>query len=218
MKRLLLYLLIGLLTLASCSFTPGLDRTETQLYSNKAGYHITLPADWQLVAEEEQSAVFTAPHAAISLTIISELGGEAYYGLDEIAQMVLEQLPGTIIPWQISRTIIDTEQKLRLSVQGEDEEGAEIGLDITIFQPYPGMRYYLLFAAGRTAISRQDALIGDIVKNFGFKEDLPYLYALLAEWRSKESEQEARVDEDTNAVLETETAIKQEQEQTDYVY
>lgn len=177
--------MISLLLLASCAFAPGLRQAETQVYANQAGYHITLPADWQLITEDGPSAVFAPPDNGISLTIISELGGEAYYGLNEIAQMMLEQLPGSTSPWQISRTMTDTKNKLRLSVKGEDEAGAEVVLDMSILQPYPGMRYYLLFATGYAASSRNSSLIGDIVKSFALDEDLPYLYTLMGEWRAE---------------------------------
>jgi hypothetical protein len=64
------------------------------------------------------------------------------------------------------------------------------------------MRYYLLFAAGRLAIARQDALIGDIVKNFSLEKDLPYLYTLRGEWRNQELEQEVETEIET-AEIET---------------
>ena len=181
-----IFLVLCLLILTSCATAPGLGKMETQLYTSLAGYHITLPAAWQLVEEEPQSAVFAAPEGDISLTIISELGGEAYYGLGEIADMLLAELAGSSIPWQISHTVVDMKEKLRLTALGEDAQGAEVGLDITILQPYPGMRYYLLFAAGYQAIARQEALIGDIGKSFGMDEGLPYLYALMNEWRKQE--------------------------------
>ena len=200
MKRLILYLLcliICLLMPLACSFSPGLSDMETRLYSNPAGYHITVPAGWQLIEEDRQSAVFAAPDNGISLTIVSELGGEAYYGLPEIGDMLLAQLPGSSSPWRISRTITDTEDKLRLAVTGKDEYGAEIALDISILQPYPGMRYYLLFAAGSTATVEQ-ALTGDIIKSFGMDEDLPYLYGLMGEWREAEQEAEQETEQETD--------------------
>lgn len=186
MKRILLCLTACLLLLSACAISSGLGNMETYSYANQAGYHITLPADWQLIAEDGPSVVFAAPDSGISLTIISELGGEAYYGLAEIADMLIEQLPGSNTPWQISNTITDTKNKLRLSVTGEDEKGTEVVLDMSILQPYPGIRYYLLFATGRANANRQSALIGDILKEFVVDEDVPYLYELMEEWRSLE--------------------------------
>ena len=186
MKRLFLCLLVGLLLLSSCTLSPGLGKIETQLYVNTAGYHITLPTEWQLLTEDGPGVVFAPPDNDISLTIISELGGEAYYDLDEIADMLLERLPSSSRPWQISRTITNSRDKLRLSITGEDESGSEVVLDLSILQPYPGIRYYLLFVAGHAAAARQSALIGDIVKSFGMDEDLPYLYGLMEEWRTEE--------------------------------
>ena len=186
MKKLFLYLMICLLILTSCTFSTGLSKMETQLYTSPTGYHIKLPAAWQIIEDGGQSALFASAEGDISLTVICELGGEAYYGLGEIADMLLEQLPGSSIPWQISQTVDDTKEKLRLSVLGEDADGMEVGLDISILQPYPGMRFYLLFAASRQTLSQQDALIGDIVKSFGLDKDLPYLYGLMNEWRTQE--------------------------------
>jgi hypothetical protein len=183
MKKLFLCITLSLLVLAACSTAPSLKNTETRLYTNLAGYHIKLPVAWQLLEEEQLSAIFSAPDNEISLTILSELGGEAYYGLNEIADMLLAQLPGSVIPWQTGRAIVDNKKELRLSVLGEDESGAEVVLDLTIFQPYPGMRYYLLFACGRAAAAQQGVLISDIVKSFGLDEDQAYLYTLMNEWR-----------------------------------
>ena len=184
MKKILICLVISLLLLTSCFSATALNKAETQLYSSRAGYHITLPADWQLISEDEQSAVFAAPEHDISLTIVSELGGETYYSLREIADMLLEELPGSNSPWQIRRTATDTAKKLRLLVRGEDETGIEVELDLSILQPYPGIRYYLLFAAGRTTAARQSAMIADIGKSFSVDEDISYLYALMEEWRA----------------------------------
>ena len=184
MKKLIINLIISLLILTSCVFSPGLRNTETQLYTNQAGYHITLPLSWQAVEAEKENAVFVAPDNSVSLTIVSELGGEAYYALSEIADMLITRLPQGNSPWQINRTIIDTEEELRLFVQGEDEQGLEMGLDITILQPHPGIRYYLLFAGGRLTISQLNTLIGDIIKSFKLDEELPYLYELMEDWRT----------------------------------
>ena len=185
MKKIYICLLLIPLILSSCVFGSGLDKMETQWYTNVAGYHITMPADWQLITEDESSAVFTAPDSDISLTIISELGGEAYYGLAEIADMLLEQLPGSSSPWQINRTVTDTPDKLRLAVSGEDESGAEVLLDISILLPYPGIRYYLLFAASRTAANRQKALIDDILTSFYVDKDETYLGELLGKMETQ---------------------------------
>jgi hypothetical protein len=190
MKKLYLYLMSSLLILTSCAFAPSLRNMETQSYASQAGYHITLPVAWQLVEEDGPSVIFAAPDNGVSLTIVSELGGEAYYGLDEITDMLLAQLPGSVVPWQAERAIIDKDDELRIQAQGEDESGAEITLDLTIFQPYPGMRYYLLFACGRAVAAKQVVLIGDIVKSFALDEDLPYLYTLMNEWREEEFVQE----------------------------
>jgi hypothetical protein len=132
MKKIFLFLMIILPILSSCASAPGISKMKTQLYTSQAGYSITLPASWQLITEDEQSAIFSAPDDDITLTVVSELGGEAYYTLQEIAQMLLDQLPGSVAPWQISRTLTDTEKKLRLSVKGEDEAGVEVVLDISL--------------------------------------------------------------------------------------
>ena len=238
MKKIIISLITCLLILTSCVFAPSLSNMEVQSYASRAGYHITLPASWLKAEEDAQSVIFTAPDNAVSLTMISELGGEAYYSLEEIADMLLAKLPNSG-PWQISRTIVDTEKELRLfakseagtraevktdteagsaaeaeaeaeeentAVETEVETGTEIEteadieaeietkteirgeavLDITIFQPYPGIRYYLLFAASSAAYNQQRTLIGDIVKSFVLDQDLPYLYGLMEEWREVE--------------------------------
>jgi len=187
MKKLLVCFIIGLSVLTACSLSPRLKDEATQLYSGKAGYQLSLPADWQLASDDDKSVVFTAPDEDLSLTIVSELGGEAYYNLDEIANMLLAKLPGSSSPWEISRTIVKTDEKLRLAVQGTDPAGAEVSLDITVLQPYPGMRYYLLFAASHAASLQQGALISDIVNSFKMTEDQTYLYKLMEEWRAAET-------------------------------
>ncbi|MCL1974945.1 MAG: hypothetical protein FWG61_02125 [Firmicutes bacterium] len=188
MKKLFFSLIICFVILEACSFAPGLAGEEIQLYTSDSGYHISVPATWQLLTEDAQSAIFIAPENDISLTIISELGGEAYYSLMEIAQMMLDQLPQSQSDWQVKRTIANSDDKLRLSITGEDEAGAELVLDLSVLQPHPGIRYYLLFATNSTAAFQKEALFDDIGKSFGLDADLPYLYTLMEEWRSQEQE------------------------------
>lgn len=178
------------LMLAACSAGPRLQKSETQLYTNEAGYHLTLPADWSVLAEEDESTAFCAPDNALSLSVVNELGGEAYYGLDEITVMLMDQLalalPEENQAWQSGRVITDTEESRRQLFNTVDESGATVYLDITVLQPYPGIRYYLMFAGGSSAYNSNYALLGDIVASFGVDENVPYLYALMEERRPEE--------------------------------
>lgn len=184
MLKLLVVALASILLLAGCAGRPRLRDVETYPYSNQAGYRLLLPVDWQLTEEDTDTAAFAAPEGEAGLTIVSELGGEAYYGLDEITQMLLDNLPDDGPAWQAGRVVTDKEEQRRQVFTGEDEAGATVYLDITVLQPYPGIRYYLLFAAGNAAYSRQSALFGEIAASFELEQPLQYLYALMEERRT----------------------------------
>ncbi|MCL2496779.1 MAG: hypothetical protein FWF04_05125 [Clostridiales bacterium] len=193
MKKIFLCLLImGLLTVTACFAGTRLYDTDTRIYANEAGYHMTLPADWLLLEEEEESSIFSAARGDISLTVFNELGGEAYYGLDEITDMLLANLPETGRPWKSGRVFTDTDERRRQLFTNIDKDGAMIYLDITVLQPYPGIRYYLLFAAGDAAYSTKDVLLNDIIASFAIDENVESLYALMMARREK------KLDEQTN--------------------
>jgi len=196
MKKLLLSLLIlSLLVVTACKGDARLQNMDTRVYSNVAGYHLTLPADWLLLEEEEESSIFSAAQGDISLTVFNELGGEAYYGLGEITDMLLAQLPETGRPWQSERLITDTDVKHRQLFNNIDGEGATVFLDITVRQPYPGIRYYLLFATSSATYDEKNALLNDILTSFVVDENRESLYALMKERREKKAEEQQLLDE-----------------------
>lgn len=196
MKRiqLCLLLLTLLALLSSCAGPERLRQQETQTYTNAAGYHVQLPDDWQLLTEQEEASVFVAPDNSVSLTVFNELGGEAYYGLDEIIAMLTEQLPAQEQGWQSSRVVKDTEEERRQVFKGADEAGNDVYVDITVLQPHPGIRYYLMFAGGSAVHNAQSSLFGDIVNSFGLDEEVPYLYALMEDRRGEEALQDTEED------------------------
>ncbi len=125
MKKLKSPLLIMLLMLAifslSACFNSGLNDIETVNYQNAAGYSLDIPADWQLLSEEPKTTTYTNAEGTAALLIINELGGESYYPLNEIAEMIGQNLLYNLAATNLDLPTVSSQSRAEImgSLEGE---------------------------------------------------------------------------------------------------
>ena len=198
-RRGLLTLAVVLLlaiSLSGCLGNGDLRLAETWTYENEVGFRLVLPEDWQLIAADTQSSLFVSADGGTSLTVISELGGEAYYTLAEIADMLMAELAAETGAWQLERTMVDNSRELRQLHLGQDSAGVAAYLDIYLTQPYAGIRFYLLFAGADQRYSAENRILTEIIRSFRVTANQEELYTQM-ELR-REAEQAAAEEEELN--------------------
>ena len=176
--RQLIFLAIILLLLTSlsgCLGTGNVRIANTWVYENEVGFRLELPEDWQMLAKDTQSTLFISEDGGTSLTVISELGGEAYYTLTEIIEMLITELPGGEY-FQLERVLLDNNRELRLLYIGSDSDGVETYLDLYVTQPYAGIRFYLLFAGANARYGAENRQLNEIIRSFRVTASQQSLY------------------------------------------
>ncbi len=121
-QALLSIMLLSLLVLAlSACFNSGLSDIETVNYQNAAGYSLAIPADWQLLSEDSKTTTYTNAEGNAALLIINELGGEAYYPLSEIAEMIGQNLLYNLAATNLDLPTTNTQSRAEImgSLEGE---------------------------------------------------------------------------------------------------
>jgi len=211
---------------------PKLYDAPTNVYAHpQIGAVLTVPENWLILSEDEESVVFMEPEGTLTLTMIWELGGYTYYsddGLLDMAEAVAGQvLQEPEILQRVSRSLPGNNQLvtalgvLRTTPAGENSEAevydkAETNIEdsnavceVMIFSPLPALRYYLVTVAEPAAYEQNAALLSDIYASFYLNETEDVLYEGLHQdadtGTGTESGAETELDNDTDADAEPDT-------------
>ncbi len=179
-RGVIIWAALALLLLSGCSRQPiDFGAVEKQDYTNAAGYGLTLPADWALREETEESSSFVSSDQTISLLISNELGGTEYYSLVEIGDMLTQQLLDQIFAEGKADTAAWSEDTYRRSLSGQDPAGKKISAELYIMEPFLAVRYYLLFVMDGDQARVMGDVVDGVIRSFKLNQDKDTIYQLM---------------------------------------
>lgn len=180
-KHLLIVLLmLSLALFAAC----GGDKAEalTQELSSENGYSFAVPASWQAEADG-YDFVCSGLDGAVYLISRSELGGNNYYTLEEMADK-LAAGADELGELETAATPLSGRDRLWRSYKG----AGEARVDVFICQPGAGVRFYLLFAVEEDGYASLKPQIESIIKSFSLDLSEVEYYQLLDERRAEQAD------------------------------
>ena len=182
MKKTLLVLLfiLAAVLMAAC----GDDDAEigTQLLSSENGYSFSIPADWQ-VETDGYDYICHGYNGAVYLISRSEIGGNNYYTLEEMADKLAAKAD-ELGELTVAATPLSGKNQLWRSYKG----AGEARVDVYICQPGEGVRFYLIFAAEENGYAVLKPQIESIIKSFNLELTEVEYYQLIDERRTIEND------------------------------
>jgi len=205
MKRLMVPALLAMLLLAGCSMLfignrVDFDEIEKQEYENPSGYSVTLPADWALSAETEESSSFISPDGTVALDISNELGGMEYYSLTEIGDMLTRELMDQLFASAKADSTAATNSSYRRTIRGADLDGGEISAVLYISEPFVAVRYYLLFLIDADQSRALSDVVDGVIDSFTVTQDQDQVYQLMRERAEAREEAEAAAEQEESGL------------------
>lgn len=212
--RFLLPILLVLPLLAACSSakfeTTTLASLNPVTYTHQSGYSLLVPESWEKTQENLAQATFVSQENAVSLNIISELGGMDYFSLtedyDAVAAMLGKNISNTEVVEEPATS--DAKKQLRRVIKGNTEDGDTVIVDIWLTEPMPSVRYYLLFSAGGNDYNNMRPVIDEMIASFKVVKSQDEIYSLLDE--ARDMAKETIKEQEANSAK----AQNKEQEQT----
>lgn len=144
---------LSLVLLVGCaSQDASLELSDLETVEYQHPHHggtVTIPADWQLISEEEDSAVFANEAGTISFSFQWELGGMSYFSEEELASLAASVGSATLenaeVYESLELTKFDAAVKAVTTGTAENEEGIAVHTvcDTAIIQYFHDVRYYL---------------------------------------------------------------------------
>ena len=188
-KQPIINLLLGviltftLVLFASCgSKTQGaaLKNIETSEYTHITGYQLTVPANWQPVAQTTAGVYFVDELNHISLNVVSEIGGMDFLSLEEMSVLIKDKFSAGYTDVEELAVIKGKDEKKEygLVLKGMDGVNPVIA-DIWIYEPYNSIRYYLIFSCGGDDYQNNTQLFKEITGSFNFVSDKNQVYEML---------------------------------------
>lgn len=178
-KPLLLYVLLisAVLCFAACGNQSenglSLEDLETTEYTNAYnGAVITVPADWQVQNEDEDSTVFLSSDGKISYSVQWELGGMSYFSKEELAGLAFDICGSVLTEPQIygSWKLSDFDVAVKVAATGttKDKTGKSVNAvcDVSVIQYFNDVRYYLVVATDTATYAEYENLFMDIPESF----------------------------------------------------
>jgi|GEM_PF-1386562 len=214
----LLSLLLLLPLLAACTSAEEETQTLASLnpttYTHQSGYSISIPQGWEKTQESLAEATFVSSADAVSLNIISELGGMDYFSLTEDYDAVISMLGKKISNIEVVEEPVtsDATKQLRRVIKGNTEDGNSVIVDIWLTEPMESVRYYLLFSAGGDDYNQFRPVIDEIIASFTVVKSQDEIYSLLDDAREMVNEtikeEEKRTNQDTQTEQDKSTQDK----------
>ncbi|MDO4581264.1 MAG: hypothetical protein Q4B96_01605 [Bacillota bacterium] len=177
-------LLAAVLLCGGCAIqmAAGLYDGETQAYDSDDGYRLVLPASWA-VSEDEDGISCSGNDGAVLLNVSSEFGGMEYYAPEELAELLLAQLPAEVFSAAENgaRTGQLDDGSVLYVVEGTDSAGQPLTSCLRIVAPGFSLRYYLWVFCSAEYFDANQRLIEDILGSFELTADEQQLYQLMNE-------------------------------------
>lgn len=169
MKKLLpILLVLAVVFAAGCSIDLGAESImlPRELYSSDNGYEMMVPSEWTEEKIAEEQVVFSAEDKQIAMSITTELGGVDYYSMRELKEQLAEEI-GTAMfkSYQIVEENNGTKY-FRVLLQGTDNNGAKITVDIFASQPYVTMRHYVVTVCASEIYASYSNMLDGMFESF----------------------------------------------------
>ncbi len=186
-KKALIILAVFLLIATGCSKRPN-QFAGRDIYNHpKAGFSIQVPRRWEKINEDDFGVDFVDRQEGIAANILLEVGGLSYFDIDSLGREVIKY-------FQQSKNFSDVEvvvkeksnvgkNAYRIILEGNDKDGNRLASKIFIFDVDAGIRYYVVFSAGKEVYYRYDYEFEDLARTFMVFKKPKELYQLIPESR-----------------------------------
>lgn len=180
-KRILGSFGVAVMLLAMCVLSAGcgggadklqLTDLETKEYNNAAnGATITIPADWQVTDEDDNSTVFSNPDGSISLVLKWELGGMSYFSKEELAGLAADvcgsvlQNPEVYTSLELSLFDVAVKAVCTGTAKNGDADVNAV-CDTAIIQYFNDVRYYLVAVTDAGTYAEYEDVFTQIANSF----------------------------------------------------
>ncbi|MGI5824789.1 MAG: hypothetical protein ACOX7J_04375 [Bacillota bacterium] len=179
----------------------NLSELETVQYNNPHnGASVTVPADWEIISEDENGTVFSDADGTISFVLKWELGGMSYFSKEELAGLAVDVAKATLKDAAVYESLELT--KFDVAVKGvctgtvadDAENSVNAVCDTAIIQYFHDVRYYLVAVTDAGTYAEYENVFTQIANSFtcSLSEDEVYekineQAAAMAEEAAKES-------------------------------
>jgi hypothetical protein len=164
-----------LLILSGCENSSEINLSDlsTVEYNNpNNGATITVPAEWQVVSEDENSTMFTSEDGTVSFIIKWELGGMSYFSKEELAGLAADVCNATLdngsVYESLELTKFDVAVKAICTGTVNDESGNAVNAvcDTAIIQYFNDVRYYLVAVTDAGTYDQYQKVFTQIANSF----------------------------------------------------
>lgn len=192
---------LSLMLLASCgSQDASLELSDLETVEYQHPHHggtITVPADWQLISEDEDSAVFANEAGTVSFSFRWELGGMSYFSEEELASLAASVGSATLenaeVYESLELTKFDAAVKAVMTGTAENETGEAVNAvcDTAVIQYFHDVRYYLTAITDVGTYERYRRVFTQIANSFTCALSEDEVYQMINEQQEAEQEQTA---------------------------
>lgn len=206
---------VAVMLLAVCWLAAGcgggagklqLSDLETKEYNNaQNGATITIPADWQVTDEDDNSTVFTNPDGSISFVLKWELSGMSYFSKEELAGLAAD-VCGSVLQNSEVYTSLELSRfdvAVKVVCTGTAKNGdADVNAvcDTAIIQYFNDVRYYLVSVTDAGTYGEYEDVFTQIANSFtcSLSEDEVYEKMNARNEALAQQEQAAKAQEEQN--------------------
>lgn len=179
-------LLLAVFSLAGCGGEQLTlqDMTATVYDHPTNGAELTLPADWQMLSENDEETVFADADNRISLGVARELGGFSYYSADGLAGLAEEVIGSVLSEAEIleRRQLGKPENAVLVTAAGKlaDSEDEAV-CQVVVISPLSAVRYFVIVTAESDAFEEYQQVLCDVYATFMLNKTEDEIYAQLAD-------------------------------------
>lgn len=183
-KFRLMVLLLAVLMLAACGNEQLTldDVAVTEVHSLDCGVDLTLPGDWQVLSDTEDSAVFGNADSSLSLAVARELAGYSYYSPDELADLAESLLSAEMGEVQVleREALSKPDNAVLVTVSGQVGDGVAVGQAVVV-SPLSAVRYFIVVVADGDTFGEYRQVLRDVYATFALNVTEDELYQKFVE-------------------------------------